>query len=939
MRRSVLVGIAAALGAVLCLGRMTVGHAEETMSFQILQPLADQQIHGDTLPLVIAFQSTENAPVVRFDAYLDSSTWLVGGRIKNPIPAGSFRVDASLTDVKIKPGVHTLYVKLFDSQGRMVQQERNVDVEPLAYTQLTPEKNPPKVQITSPHPGDVISAKTKITVSATDDSGVKYVIIYVNKQIRAWMNEAPFMISWDPIGEKMKSGTVTLSAHAMDLFDNEGISDEVVVTVTNPNDPNNWRTGLGVETANKLPAVADTPFPIVIPSLPSLGATTPPITQPNVKPISDTVADISGAQLPSLTTAGRNYDLSAAGGDAVALLPVKSLPGAQETLALQGLSATGVTAAPALAAAGSALRPGVAFGGPAALSHEPLVAPSATTAAAPRGGVSGDTPVLLAYLPTFNKDVPGRTLTLLATDVAPADGVAVFIATPDAGSALQRLGVTGATQPLGLRLSPATLTVNPLTGERTLGAATPTLLALLPSLSKQIPGLEARSDIGYVPEMTLPTAIVPHTGGSSSRIDNSVTTFTTPDHGVVQTSTVTLEGAAPRTTLYALVPQPTVSTYAAKGLPGRTAQPEVLELVPAAVQQTGVTPTAASTADRPVSGYTGVRIAMGVSAPAIAAFTAARTVSSEMPTVSVSTPAKATPGASPAATDTTPPQLVNASGVTPNAAFTAFRPEPGYTNVHTAAGAAAAPTALPFVLASRTVGSDAPILVALLPTPTKSVPGAELRTELNSSPVYAAHPALLAPGNGGSAPLPNRTAGTTPSAPASVQMIDIDAPHMVKAHETWVEIAKAYNTTPEELIKMNPGLSPERPMPGTVVKVPHDKARLYVDDTPITAGPTPYETNGYTMVPIRFIVEAKGGIVVWLPATHEVNAWANHTFLHVQVGQRAARINGTNVTLPVAATLREARTMVPLRYMMSALNMQMEYNPASGTYSLISRAP
>ena len=68
------------------------------------------------------------------------------------------------------------------------------------------------------------------------------------------------------------------------------------------------------------------------------------------------------------------------------------------------------------------------------------------------------------------------------------------------------------TSPSEVNWQPSTLRHGPRPGPRRARAATPTLLALLPSLSKQIPGLEARSDIGYVPEMTLPTAIVPLRG-------------------------------------------------------------------------------------------------------------------------------------------------------------------------------------------------------------------------------------------------------------------------------------------------------------------------------------------------------------------------------------------------------------------------------------------
>jgi LysM repeat protein len=860
MRRSVLVGIAAVLGAILCLGRLATGHAEETMSFQILQPLPDQQIHGDKLALVIAFQSTENAPVVRFDAYLDSSTWLVGGRIKNPIPAGSFRVEADLADLKVKPGKHMLYVKLFDSQGRMVQQERAVTVEPLTLRQV--EKNPPKVRITSPKAGDTITDKTKITVDASDDTGVKYVIIYVNKQIRAWMNEAPYMIPWDPIGEKMKSGNVTLSAQAVDLFENAASSDEVIVKIANNLIPegNTWIEKVG--STNPVPDETRFTFPPTTTALPNFGASTPRIVFTNeVKPLSATLADATGVLLPNLATLTRNYPLSGAGGEMLALLAPKRLPGSTDTATLQALSARGITVAPALAAlGGGATRPGLWPGARTPLAPAALAAPTVTTSVAARTLPSSDAPLLMAFMPTLGKDTPARVSTMPASDMLPADSVAVFIATPEAGSALQRLALVGAVRPDGVRGDAATLTVNPLTGARTMSPDAPTLVALVPALTKQTPGAVARTEMS--PETVTATHITltPGAGGSSSRTQVDSPAYSSPAHGLAQASKVSLDGGAPRGELYALVPAPAGSALAGKGQPGHTALPVQADPVSVAGTQAGLAPGASSGTARPETGYTVTRVIGDPATPAVTGGTPSRTVSSDAPAVGAPTLPKATPTLLARADTTDTPELTRSSLPTPN---------PGGSN----------------------------------PTPAYATP-------------------------------------KSPATPDAVPMIEIERRYTVKSSETVQMIAKKYNITPEEFIKHNPGMSPDRPLPaGTVVRVPRDQARLYVDDTPITTGPTPFVTNGYTMVPIRFIVEAKGGVVVWLPATREVNAWANNTFMHVQVGSREARINGTSLTLPVPVATRNARTMVPLRYMMTALNMQMEYNPASGTYSLISRAP
>ncbi len=120
--------------------------------------------------------------------------------------------------------------------------------------------------------------------------------------------------------------------------------------------------------------------------------------------------------------------------------------------------------------------------------------------------------------------------------------------------------------------------------------------------------------------------------------------------------------------------------------------------------------------------------------------------------------------------------------------------------------------------------------------------------------------------------------------------------------------------------------------------VPHPDAHLYLDNHPLTGAPQPFVVRGYSLVPIRKIVEAKHGVVIWIPKTHEVNAWVHQTFMGLTIGSRIAHLNGDAYLLPVASTIRDARAMVPLRYLAAALDLQVEYNAETGTYYLISRA-
>ena len=178
------------------------------------------------------------------------------------------------------------------------------------------------------------------------------------------------------------------------------------------------------------------------------------------------------------------------------------------------------------------------------------------------------------------------------------------------------------------------------------------------------------------------------------------------------------------------------------------------------------------------------------------------------------------------------------------------------------------------------------------------------------------------------------------TAPAPRAMsITMRAPYTVKQGDTLVKIARAYATTPDELSKLNPDLTPSQPLvANTRMIVPHASAHLYLDQQPLIGAPVPYVVQGYAMVPFRKIVEAKHGMVIWIPKTHEVNAWIDQTFMGFTIDSRAARLNGEEYLLPVAAQLQGSRAMVPLRYIAAALRLQIEYNAETGAYYLISRA-
>jgi subtilisin family serine protease len=117
-------------------------------------------------------------------------------------------------------GTHTLTVNAYDSLGNMGTASVSVNVSNTVVKDTTP----PAVTITQPVNGATISSVTKangnlqISVSATDDTGVSQVSIYVDGALKCTDTSSPYTCNWNT--KKVSSGTHIIAATAWDLAGN-----------------------------------------------------------------------------------------------------------------------------------------------------------------------------------------------------------------------------------------------------------------------------------------------------------------------------------------------------------------------------------------------------------------------------------------------------------------------------------------------------------------------------------------------------------------------------------------------------------------------------------------------------------------------------------------------------------------------------------------------
>jgi N-acetylmuramoyl-L-alanine amidase len=93
-----------------------------------------------------------------------------------------------------------------------------------------------------------------------------------------------------------------------------------------------------------------------------------------------------------------------------------------------------------------------------------------------------------------------------------------------------------------------------------------------------------------------------------------------------------------------------------------------------------------------------------------------------------------------------------------------------------------------------------------------------------------------------------------------------------------------------------------------------------------------------TMVPVRFVSEAVGGQVEWVPEDRKVIVTRGADTVVLVVGKNDALVNGKPVQLEVAPQIVEDRTMVPLRFIAEALGGTVEWNPDTRTVNILRKS-
>ncbi len=96
----------------------------------------------------------------------------------------------------------------------------------------------------------------------------------------------------------------------------------------------------------------------------------------------------------------------------------------------------------------------------------------------------------------------------------------------------------------------------------------------------------------------------------------------------------------------------------------------------------------------------------------------------------------------------------------------------------------------------------------------------------------------------------------------------------------------------------------------------------------------PVIENGRTLVPLRAIFEALGAVVSWEPSTRTVTGVKGTKTIILTIDRTDATVNGIQKALDVPATIRNNRTLVPLRFISESLGSIVSWDGTSRTATI-----
>lgn len=99
----------------------------------------------------------------------------------------------------------------------------------------------------------------------------------------------------------------------------------------------------------------------------------------------------------------------------------------------------------------------------------------------------------------------------------------------------------------------------------------------------------------------------------------------------------------------------------------------------------------------------------------------------------------------------------------------------------------------------------------------------------------------------------------------------------------------------------------------------------------------PIILNGYTLVPAREVFEGIGATVEWKKDLEQVYVKYNNTLVVIPIDSSKAYINGASTTMQTKAKIINNKTMIPLRFVTTALGFQIEWDKTTRIANIVTK--
>ena len=91
------------------------------------------------------------------------------------------------------------------------------------------------------------------------------------------------------------------------------------------------------------------------------------------------------------------------------------------------------------------------------------------------------------------------------------------------------------------------------------------------------------------------------------------------------------------------------------------------------------------------------------------------------------------------------------------------------------------------------------------------------------------------------------------------------------------------------------------------------------------------DSNGRTLIPVRFVTESLGATVEWNEKYQEVKIKKDNVNISIMINDRDIVVNGRIKTMDTKAIIKDGRTFVPIRYVAEELGATVGWDPNTKT--------